>query len=312
MYTVAMIGAGAISANHLAAVAQHPDTQLLAVAALDLGRAQQAAAPFGAASYSDYREMLRRETPALVIVSLPHALHEECVLACAEAGAHILLEKPMSTSYESCLRMEKICSEAGVLLQVGHVQRYIPENRAAKALMEDGKLGQLAMVADLRTTNYFQPDRPRWFLSKRMAGGGISMNYAAHSLDKLCYLTGSSISSITGSCTYLQEGVEVDGSAQMLVTMSNGVSASISLCGYPVVPLNETMLYFAHGAIRLHTGTDLSVTYGGEYVRVDTGMYPDAFSAQWSDFVEGVRGGRILRCDSAYGAAIIRAIEHLY
>ena len=93
MYTVAMIGAGAISANHLAAVAQHPDTQLIAVADLDLGRAQQAAAPFGAASYSDYREMLRQETPALVIVSLPHALHEECVLACAEAGAHILLEK---------------------------------------------------------------------------------------------------------------------------------------------------------------------------------------------------------------------------
>ena len=58
MYTVAMIGAGAISANHLAAVAQHPDTQLIAVADLDLERAQQAAAPFGAASYSDYREKM--------------------------------------------------------------------------------------------------------------------------------------------------------------------------------------------------------------------------------------------------------------
>lgn len=58
----------------------------------------------------------------------------------------------------------------GVLLQVGHVQRYIPQNRAARALIESGKLGVLAMISDLRTNNYFQPGRPRWFLEKRWPG----------------------------------------------------------------------------------------------------------------------------------------------
>lgn len=312
MFSVGMIGAGIIGASHLAAVAGHPDTRLAAVADIAPGRAQQAAAPYGAHAYESYEEMLEREKLELVIINLPHGLHEACVLACAEKGTHILLEKPMSISYASCLRMNEACEKNGVLLQVGHVQRYIPQNRAARALIESGKLGALAMISDLRTNNYFQPGRPRWFLEKAMAGGGISINYAAHSLDKICYLTQSDIAWATGSCTYLQPGTDVDGSAQMLLRTSNGISASISLCGYSVVPIDETMLFFANGSLRLHTGSDLSVTCGSGYEAVDTSSYPNAFEAQWADFISGVRAGRILYCDGTYGASIVRTIELLY
>ena len=295
MFSVGMIGAGIIGASHLAAVAGHPDTRLAAVADIAPGRAQQAAAPYGAHAYESYEEMLEREKLELVIINLPHGLHEACVLACAEKGIHILLEKPMSVSYASCLRMNEACEKNGVLLQVGHVQRYIPQNRAARALIESGKLGALAMISE-----------------KAMAGGGISINYAAHSLDKICYLTQSDIAWATGSCTYLQPGTDVDGSAQMLLRTSSGISASISLCGYSVVPIDETMLFFANGSLRLHTGSDLSVTCGSGYETVDTSSYPNAFEAQWADFISGVRAGRILYCDGTYGASIVRTIELLY
>lgn len=312
MFSVGMIGAGIIGASHLAAVAGHPGTRLAAVADIVPGRARQAAAPYGARAYESYQDMLDREQPDLAIINLPHGLHEACVLACAQRGVHILLEKPMSTSYASCRRMEEACQKAGVLLQVGHVQRYLPQNRAARALIETGRLGALAMISDVRTNNYFLPQRPRWFLQKDMAGGGISINYAAHSLDKICYLTQSTVAWATGGCTYLQPGTDVDGSAQLLLRTASGVSAAVSLCGYAVVPMDETMLFFARGALRLHTGKDLAVTYGGGYEAVDCGGYPDAFTAQWDDFVSGVREGRVRHCDGAYGAAIVRTIELLY
>lgn len=312
MFTVGMIGAGIIGASHLAAVAAHPDTRLAAVADLVPERARQAAAPYGARAYTCYEEMLDAETPDLAIINLPHALHEECVLACAARGVHILLEKPMSVSHTSCLRMNDACDRAGVLLQVGHIQRYLPQNRAARALVESGSLGTFAMICDLRTNNYFTPQRPAWFLQRAAAGGGISMNYAAHSLDKICYLTQSRIAWASGSCTWLQPGTDVDGSAQLLLRTESGVSASVSLCGYAVEPIDETMLFFSKGALRLHTGRDLSVTYGGGYQAVDTSAWPDAFAAQWADFVAGVRQGRILHCDGAYGAAILKIIETLY
>lgn len=85
-------------------------------------------------------------------------------------GIHILLEKPMSVSYASCLRMNEACEKNGVLLQVGHVQRYIPQNRAARALIESGKLGALAMISDLRTNNYFRPAVRAGFWKKRWLG----------------------------------------------------------------------------------------------------------------------------------------------
>lgn len=61
-------------------------------------------------------------------------------------------------------------------------------------------------------------------------------------------MTQSDIAWATGSCTYLQPGTDVDGSAQMLLRTSSGISASISLCGYSVVPIDETMLFFANGS----------------------------------------------------------------
>ena len=87
---------------------------------------------------------------------------------------------------------------------------------------------------------------------------------------------------------------------------------SFSLCGYSVVPIDETMLFFANGSLRLHTGSDLSVTCGSGYEAVDTSSYPNAFEAQWADFISGVRAGRILYCDGTYGASIVRTIELLY
>lgn len=312
MFSVCMIGAGIIGVNHLAAVAAHPETQLIAVADIVLSRAQAAAQPHGARAYESYEQMLRDEHPDFAIINLPHGLHEACVLACADKGVHILIEKPMSTSLASCLRMNEACAKNGSLLQIGHVQRYIPENCAARSLIEQGDLGELAMISDIRANNYFLPERPRWFLDKSMAGGGISMNYAAHSLDKICYLTNSQIEWTKGSCTYLEPDTEVDGSAQMLLHTTSGISASISLCGYPIVPINETRLYFSKGSILLHTGSDLSVTFGAGYKAVDTADYPDAFDAQWADFVTGVQSGRILHCDGVYGAAIVQAIEQLY
>lgn len=312
MLSVGMIGAGIIAASHLQAISDSAHTTLCAVADLVEERAASAASPYHAAVYTDYMEMLDKEKLDAVIINLPHGLHEACVLACAARGIHMLLEKPMSVSADSCQRMIEACEKAGVVLQVGHVQRYIPQNRAARALIESGALGKLVMISDLRTNNYFRDDRPRWFLQKSMAGGGIWMNYGAHSLDKLCYLTDSSIAAITGSCTWLAAGTDVDGSAQALVRMHSGISASISICGYPVVPVDETMIYLSEGSLRLHTGKDLWIARDGHYERVDSGHYPNPFDAQWADFVEGVTRGRAVHCDGDYGRSIVDFIESVW
>lgn len=312
MISVAMIGAGIIAASHMSAIAAHPGTYLCAVADLISERAEAAANPYGANAYTDYLEMLDIEKPDAVIINLPHALHEVCVLACAARRIHVLLEKPMSVSSDSCQRINDACQQAGIVLQVGHIQRYIPENRAAQAIIASGRLGQLALIHDLRVTNYFTPNRPHWFLQKKMAGGGIWMNYGAHSLDKLWYLTGSPITRITGSCTWMAAGTDVEGSAQVLAHTASGVTANISISGYPTVSVDETMIFGSEGSLRLHTGTGLWIAGTECYENVDTSSYPNPFDAQWSDFIRGIAVGRAYHCSGSYGAAIVEKIESVW
>lgn len=312
MLRVGIIGAGNIIPQHLKAIQNHPQTQLCAVADIVLERAQASVRPYGANAYADYKEMLAQEKPDAVIINLPHWLHEECAVACARHKAAVLLEKPMSVSYASCERINRVFDEEGVYLQIGHVQRYAADNRAARELIASGVLGELVMISQLRATNYFVPERPRWFLNKATAGGGIWINYGAHALDKLCFLTGSNIENITGHCTYHGEGADVDGSAQIYVKMQSGVTGTITLCGYSVVPVDETMIYLTKGSLKLCSFEGLWIAKEGKYEQVDVSAYPWGFDVQWDDFVKGLKNGAPLHCDGAYGAEIMRRIESIW
>ena len=132
MVRVGIIGAGIIAESHLEAIAQHPDSQLCAIADIVPGRAEAAAKPYGAAAYTNYIEMLDSEKPDVAIINLPHFLHESCALECARRGVHTLLEKPMAMTEGSCQRIIAAFEQSGALLQIGHVQRYIQVNRKAK------------------------------------------------------------------------------------------------------------------------------------------------------------------------------------
>lgn len=312
MYSFGMIGTGIIAGCHLEAIAAHTRTRLAAVADVVRPRAEAAAAPFGAAVYTDYHQMLENEHLDAVIINLPHGLHEPCAIDCAEHGAHILLEKPMSVSPESCERIIQACERHHVLLQIGHVQRYRPENRAARAIIESGELGELVMIDDHSTGEYFTPERPAWFMTKKLAGGGVSINFGVHTLDRFCYLTGSSVASITGACTYQHPGSDVDGSAHFFLRAQSGVTGSVSISGYPSIPEEYTTLYLTKGAICIRPFVSVCKTTGGEYDPVDFSSYPGMFEAQMEDFVTAMDTGRVLYYTGAEGKRYVEAISSIW
>ena len=311
MISVGIIGAGIVSRRHVLACAENPDTRLCAVVDLVEEKAREAAEPYGAAVYTDYLEMLDAQKPDAVVINLPHGLHEACAVACAQRGVHILLEKPMSVSFASCQRINDAVKENGVLLQVGHPQRYLPYNRKAREIIESGELGEIVLINEVRAVNYFVPTRPRWFLKKELAGGGIWMNFGAHSLDKLCYLTGSRVKSVTGKCTYENKDTDVDGSAQVLAHMENGVTAAISICGYNVKPREESLIFLTKGSICIGRGK-VVVTKDGVDEEISLEGCPAPFQAQFDDFVQGIKDGKILCNDGVYGAEIVRHVESVW
>lgn len=312
MIRVALIGTGAMVNFHLDAIEKDSDAKLVAVCAAHMESAKRSADPRGVAAYDDYVKMLEEQKPDAVIINLPHFLHEPCAKVCAEHGCHILLEKPMSTSYQSCLNIIEACKKNNVLLQVAHPQGFMAETRMARDIIQSGELGELIMVHTQRSTTYYNENRPKWFWKKETAGGGIWINLGAHCLDQFCQLTGSPIKSITGKCTYI-DGMDVDASAQAFVESESGVTATITLSGYNWSRNDECTIHLTKGSLKLRGWVDLFISRGDdEWEQVDCSKYADPFTYQWEVFAKAVREGEVTMCTGEYAANVLWAIEQLW
>src|SRR5687767_459476 len=101
--------------------AQLPDANLIGVADLDAGRANNSGEQLGVAAYQDYRDLLRQEVVEAVVIATPDALHVAPALAAAQAGKHMLIEKPLATTVSDGQQIIEACDAARVTLMVGHV-----------------------------------------------------------------------------------------------------------------------------------------------------------------------------------------------
>src|SRR5581483_282794 len=125
-------------------------------------------------------------------VATEHDRHAAQVVAAAEAGKHVLCEKPMALTAAECRRMIEACRAAGVFLSVAYYRRYYPKVRRMKALLDDGLIGD-PVHASICLGGRLEPERVRpndWRLRKERAGGGALADTGSHRLDLLCYLLG--------------------------------------------------------------------------------------------------------------------------
>lgn len=311
-FRAAVIGAGAIAGSHLRALAASARTELVAVADISEERAGSAAANYSIKAYTDYRRMIREERPDIAVITLPHVLHKEAAVWCAEQGCHVLLEKPMAMNARECAEINEAAARCGIALAVGHMQHYFAENIAAKQVVASGRLGRLVAINDRRYGYYYGEKRPAWFLDKAVSGGGIVMNIGSHSIDKIQWLTDSRIVKAKAELTYYGERGDVEGSASLLLRTSQGVAASVSLFGYRAVPTNETELLFTGGALKIIAGKGLWMSGAAGYEPVETGGSREPFAPQWNDFLDAVEHGKYLSITGNYSQTVSTVIDAVY
>ncbi len=314
MIKVALIGCGKISRGHLNAFKTIDDAKIVAACDLAEENLKAVCDETGAAPYTDYKQMIKELANELdlAIITLPHGLHGEATCFCAEHGVDVFLEKPMGIDSDDCKRMIEACEKAGVMLWVGHLQKYMPHNVFVKSLIDSGELGELVSYSETRNCNYFSDDRPRWFLSKKMSGGGIMINLGAHALDKLKFFTGADVAEINGG-VHIRDGYDCEDSGQAFVKMSNGVTAQLTLIGHTGAIYETVALYLTKGEIRINR--DNSVEWcgvDGVFKKKECDKTP-AMTYQIQDVIATIRNGsKKPVVDGAYGLDIVHAIKRLY
>lgn len=232
-----IVGCGKVGHIHAAALKSLPEAEFIAVSDSDEARAREFAARYGVRAYSDAARMIEDARVEAVVICTPHPAHAEPAVLAADAGIHVLVEKPLAASLADCDAMIEAALRRGVLLGCVSQRRFFEPVARMKAAIDAGKIGApvLGSVVMLswRDEDYYRSDpwRGKWATE----GGGVLVNQSPHHLDILQWLMGP-IDEVSGYWANLNHPyVEVEDTALAMIRFTNGGLGSIlvSLCQKP-------------------------------------------------------------------------------
>ena len=178
---VGVIGSGFIGNIHVDSLRHVPDGEVVAVASRTPGSAARFAERWGIPeAYEDYRQILERSDVDAITVAVPNYLHEEIVIAAAQAGKHIMCEKPFARTIQEAKRMLMAVNDAGVKLVYGEMLCFAPKYVRAKRLVDEGALGKVFLVK--QSEEHDGPHSP-WFWDVNLSGGGVLLDMGCHSIE---------------------------------------------------------------------------------------------------------------------------------
>ena len=188
-YRVAVIGAGAIGADHLASFKLHPAASVVAIAEVSPERGREAAERFGIPQVvTDYRDLLSRDDIDVVSIAVPNYLHASVALDALKAGKHVMLDKPMATNARDAAKLVAEARKRRVLFMVGQNFRFNQDTQTAKQVIDKGALGDIYHAKTSWTRRAGIPRIGSWFTQRRFAGGGCTYDIGVHALDRCLYL----------------------------------------------------------------------------------------------------------------------------
>jgi predicted dehydrogenase len=219
---LAIIGAGSIGARHAQLMHNEPDCQLVAFA--DPSPVEpELPATFDVPLYASHVEMLQAQEPDGVVVATPNQMHAPVGIDCANAGTHILMEKPISESLEMGLKLVDAVNRNKVQMMVGHHRRFDPAAAAARKLIAGGEIGALQAVTVTwsvrKHDSYYDAE---W---RRMIGGGPVLINLIHDIDMLRHLCGE-IETVYAEQSKAARGLEVEDTAAIILRFKSGALAT--------------------------------------------------------------------------------------
>lgn len=205
---IAIIGAGVWGENHARIYKAHPFAEVVAICDLNQNKAVETAARIGICEvYKDYNEMLDKCRCDAVAIVTPDFMHADIAVACAKAGRHMLIEKPLATTKDDVIRIVEAVEQSGVRAMVDFHNRWSPPFNTAWQMVQRGELGELR-------SGYFRLNDIKWVATNMLpwaAKSSILWFLGSHSLDTLRWLFADEVDrvySVSTSGILSSEGVE--------------------------------------------------------------------------------------------------------
>ena len=304
-YNVGIVGYGWVAGAHIAAINASAHAQVTAVYSSRPLDAEALSAKHGSriSTYTDYRAMLHQ--PGLEIVSVcsyPYQ-HREHAVAAAQAGKHLIIEKPLTLSWKDCKAVEAAVKKARVKTCVCFECRYSSQFQATKAVLDQGLLGDL----HYGEVDYYHGIGPwygqfRWN-TRKDAGGSALLTAGCHALDALLLCLGTDVAEVTSYDTKSKSGIfapyEYTTSSVTLLRFKSGrigKCAAIVDCLQPyyfhthLVGSEGSLLDNKFHSMKLHTNRHVWSTLAMKML--DSGDVADhPYQTQFDKFFESISAG---------------------
>jgi 2-desacetyl-2-hydroxyethyl bacteriochlorophyllide A dehydrogenase len=256
----ALIGCGAAAPQTAKGFVTAPSATLVAGMDTNLAVAEAFGRSFGVRATSSLDDILNDPNIDAVFVGVPHFLHAPIATRCAEAGKHIIMEKPLATSVADIDAMMAACQKSGVLLMANYSRRYESDVTFARQLVEEGAIGRLLgsciVFGEDKRDSYWIDSTSlalNWRGRRKESGGGILANVMVHHLDYAGYITGESVTDVCGDhdSLHVPEGVEVEDSVAVHYRYGNGALGALVASSRCPGMQDYQSFWGTHGQIRL-------------------------------------------------------------
>jgi predicted dehydrogenase len=331
-----LVGCGLIAQFHARAIAEVPGARVAALVSRNPDNARKLATAIGldCPSFTNLADALKLTDVDIVIVTTPSGAHLEPAVAAAQAGKHVVVEKPLEITLERCDRIINACDRNGVQLCTIFPSRFGDANRALKQAVDAGRFGRLTLGET--TCKWWRPqsyyDEGGWKGTLALDGGGALMNQAIHNVDLLLWMMGD-VTHVSGfTATLAHERIEVEDTAVACLRFAHGalgvIQATTSV--YPGLP--KTIAIHGDRGSAVIEQDDLLLWKFAEETDADRALRerfaqktgasggssnPAAISheghaRQLTDFVEAIRTGRRPLVDGREGRKAVAVIGAIY
>ena len=220
--------------------------EVVAIASRDRDRAKQAAQSLGIPkAYGSYKELLEDDTIDVVYNPLPNHLHVRWSIAAAEAGKHVLCEKPIALNVEEALQLLEVRDRTGVKIQEAFMVRTHPQWLGTRELIRAGRIGQLRSISGF--FSYFNPD-PRNIRNQPELGGGALMDIGCYPVSMSRFLFEQEPDRVMGVIERDPE-MGVDRLTSVILDFSHG--QSVFTCSTQLAPYQRMQICGTRGRIEV-------------------------------------------------------------
>jgi UDP-N-acetyl-2-amino-2-deoxyglucuronate dehydrogenase len=272
MYRVGIIGCGAIFIMHAYPLHRLENTEIKAVCDIKPEALKSASALFQCDGYEDYKELLKRDDIDVVHILTPHYLHAQMAIDAANAGKHVLIEKPMAISMDEAYGMIEAGKRNHVTIGVISQNRYNDAAVAIKKALTDGSLGkvisQRVILSWAKPADYYKNSDWRGTWDKE--GGALLIDQSIHVMDLARWFIDEEIESVQASIANRNHpDIETEDTAEGLITYRSGVKTvffATNNFGYNAPVVVETqcengtaLMEFDRAVISYRSGRELTV-----------------------------------------------------